>query len=252
MINYKELLFKTLTYIELPESKKNGCVLQIPQTACGTPLSVEEFSNLEKKYKISFHNTLKEFYKQLEYVKIYWKLFDKEGDTRVTTDQFKNDLWLKEHYLDKTENPEATWLSLKDSLAGYLFISSAEELLKQNPNNSYYVTLEAMGLDPKEYYLFDAQERGTAILKREEGVIQDNIWIIDLMAKELIDMKIGVEKYIELAYKAKLFQGWQLVYLWRGKRRTESKEYQFMVRFLPKLVPHLQIDFKAFGIDISN
>lgn len=239
-MDVRKLLYKQLIRTELSKSKKNGCTLQIPFHAFGEEKSSDSLNQMQKKMGINLPETLLDFYQKVEYVEIKWTLFEEEGDARDNTDQFKNHEWLRENYLDNGY----AWSFVKEYLSGSIFISSVEKLLNQDPQNSYYAVLEAMGLNPQEYRLFDAQSRATALLRVENNMIVDNIWIIDLDSRELYDMKVGIEEYLNLGYKAKLFNAWQLVYILGQK----IEFYELMKRYLPMIAPHLDLDLESFGI----
>ncbi len=60
----------------------------------------------------------------------------------------------------------------------------------------------------------------------------------------LYDMKVTFEQYLELAYKAKCFNYWNLTYCLKEK----SPSYELMKRFFSVIFPHLKPDLEEFGI----
>ena len=64
-------------------------------------------------------------------------------------------------------------------------------------------------------------------------------------AETMYDMEITIEEYLDLAYQAKGFHYWQLIYLFKEK----SEYYELMKRILPKILPHVKLNLEAFGIE---
>ena len=240
VIDAKHLLYRQMVRAELSKSKKNGCTLKIPFHRFGEAYDVEYIDRQQREHRLNLPSPLINLYQNMKHIQILWTLFEEAGDERDNTDRFKNDPWLKEHYFDTGYS----WDVVKEYLGGSIFISSLDELLNQHPESSYYVVLEAMGMNPAEYRLFDAQQRATALLKVEDGTLADRIWLIDVDARQLYDMGLSVEEYLSVAYRAKLFHAWQLTYVLREK----TPFFELMKRYLPMLTPHMELDLKAFGI----
>lgn len=242
MMDVKQFFHKQMISEELSKSKNHGCTLYIPYTQFGVPLDKGQLHSLQQKANVKLNVNLLAIYEKIEIINIQWEIYDKEGNSRDSSGQFKQDEWLIENYLGN----EYSWEFVKELLSGAIFLPPCKRLLglENNSEENYFVVLEQMKIDPKLFCPFDYQSQITALLMRADKKITDNIWILDLNAQKLYDMKIGIEEYLNLAYKAKLFNGWQLVYI--HKKKTEH--YELMKRFLPKLVPHLKLDLKEFSI----
>lgn len=94
----------------------------------------------------------------------------------------------------------------------------------------------------------DFNEYAVACMKVEDGKLIDNIYLYTGFGgfpEALYDMNVTFEQYLELAYKAKCFNYWNLTYCLKEK----SPGYELMKRFFPVIFPHLEADLADFGIN---
>ena len=182
---------------------------------------------------------LQNFYNNLESMMISW---DIPKTHQASNEIFKNDPWLIKNYF----NEGYEWEVVKEFLSGFINITPYKDIF--NPDfckeQAYYYTLSQLDFNPDEFYPFDIHWSLTACLKKENGKILDNIWLVHTDGEAIYDMKIGVDEYLNLAYQAKIFHYWQLIYVL--KKQTDY--FELMKRFLPVMVPHVKLDLSKFDI----
>lgn len=96
---------------------------------------------------------------------------------------------------------------------------------------------------PDDFFPLDICWDLTACVKQENGLLLDRVWLVHTNGQALYNMGIGIEEYLDLAYKSKGFHYWQLIYLF-----PKGDYYEMMKRYLPKILPHIQLDLSSFGI----
>ncbi len=235
MIDYIDLFDERLIYEEICESPI-ALRTNMASVLIGKENSVKSAS------KILFEPSIEEFYSQINLIQIHWDISPKAIEN---VDHFKNDPWIKENYLDEGYE----WSVVHEMLSGFINIQKFEDIL--NPEfceeQGYYYKLKwTDGINADDYLPFDICAGMTACLKVENGKILDNIWLVitEDVDECLYDMNITIEEYLNLAYQAKLFRHWQAIFLWK----SEYDRFELMKRFLPKIVPHVELDLSSFGM----
>ncbi|MFY7672193.1 hypothetical protein ACOSP6_14000 [Tenacibaculum sp. MEBiC06402] len=232
MININELfLFKMLE--EVGYAFEHGVNIKTPATYALPPSKLVKNENLLPESLIAF-------YQQTSKLEVLWEL----QNTEENTIQFKEDKWLKEKYFDNNYD----WGVVHEYLSGFINITKSEDIFNVDfcKSQSYYYTLSKKEENENDYFPFDICWDLTACLKKEGDIIIDNIWLVHTNANEVYDMKIGIEEYLKLSYKSKCFHYWQLIYLFKEK----SEYFELMRQFLPKILPHVELDLTDFGIQM--
>jgi len=233
MKNYLEIFEINLINRELSQSRKHGVKIVVP---------IRSFI-IDKTIKNSEHYVLPEslihFYEEINSMIISWSISKKN---HTTIDIFKNDKWIINNYL----NNDYDWSVVQEYLSGYINITSPENILNSIfiKEQGFYHTLSKLDVNQDDYYPLDITWSLTACVKKENGRIIDNIWLVHTDAETIYDMKITIKEYFDLAYQAKCFHYWQLIYVLKEK----SDYFELMKRFLPKIAPHIELDLSAFGI----
>ncbi|MGS2764505.1 hypothetical protein [Sinomicrobium sp. M5D2P9] len=231
MINVNDFfLVKMLE--EVGYAFEHGVIIKTPVTYALPSQGIE-------KNELILPENLIDFYEQTSKLEVLWELQDTVENTR----QFKNDKWLKEKYLDNNYS----WGVVHEYLSGYINITKSEDISNSGfcKEQGYYYTLSNIEENQDDFFPFDICWSLTACLKKEGNKIIDNIWLVHTDANTIYNMKINIKEYLTLAYQAKSFHYWQLIYLFKEK----SEYYELMKRFLPKILPHIKLDLKAFGIE---
>ncbi|CAM1368067.1 conserved hypothetical protein [Tenacibaculum sediminilitoris] len=231
MINIKELfLFKMLE--EVGYAFEHGVSIKTPVTYA---LPSHKIENIQ----LDIPKGLIDFYEQTSKLELLWELQNTEENTK----QFKENKYLKEKYFENNYD----WSVVHEYLSGFINITKVEDVF--NPifckEQGYYYTLSNLEENQDDFYPFDICWSVTACLKKEGNKIVDNIWIVHTDANAIYNMKITIEEYLNLAYQAKALHYWQLIYLFKEK----SEYFELMKRFLPKILPHIKLDLKPFGIE---
>jgi len=231
MININELfLVKMLG--EVGYAFEHGVNIKTPTTYSLPPLGIANSNmNLPK--------SIIDLYNQTSKLEIIWELQDTEENTK----QFKEDAFIKEKYLSNNYD----WGVLHEYLSGFINITKSEDLFNANfcrDQAYYYYTLSNKEENQDDFFPFEICWNLTACLKKEDNTILDNIWLVHTDENAIYDMQITIEEYLNLAYKAKGFYYWQLIYLFKQK----TEHYELMKRFLPKILPHIELDLKDFEI----
>ncbi|MNJ90967.1 hypothetical protein D3C87_86070 [compost metagenome] len=235
MIDLREYFFNKLATDEIREGVTTPSVF------------VKSSSNPDLK-KTDFPDSLNELYKQIDLIKISWQISHKASGEEIVKG-LKQDPWLKETYWDQGYE----WGIIHEYLSGFINIQKLEDML--NPDyckeQHYHLTIQHFVEEenPDDFLPFDITWDLTACLKKENGKIPDNIWLVHADGRAMYDMKISIEKYLELCYKAKGFHYWQLVYV---LQEDAYENYELMKRFLPMLFPNVELDLSDFGIELKH
>ncbi len=237
---FKEQLYSA----EICKSRKNGCSLFAPGPNFGFGSDVEEIKVQSKTNTVELFESLIDFFSDVERIIMSWEIVD-DGAEDDTSSQFKNNPWLKEHYYDKGYS----WSFVKEQLSGYLNTATLSQVLNNDPRQtemSHYVVAESILKDenPDLIRPIDILDGTVAFVRVKDNKLIDNIYLMNTEGHEIFDMGITFEKYLDLAYKAKLFKNWQWIYLLKEK----SPSYELMKRFFPVIFPHLKPDLEEFGI----
>ncbi len=242
MIELRNYLRKQMYRKEICQSKKNGCTLHAPGPSFGYPPEDQKVDDLS----LELPDILKQFYSQVADIELRYEISENTSAGRPDTSiQFKEDAWLKENYFDE----DYSWEAVKILLSGHMQIASLDDMLdieKVKACGLYEIAVQ-MGLETGSLRPFDFNEFATACLKVEDGKLIDNVYLYAGYGEyepHLYDMKLGIERYIELAYKAKCFNYWNLIYC----AREDVYNYELMKRYWPKLFPQLTPDLEEFGI----
>ncbi len=121
-MNYYELIKTDLYWEEICTSKDHGCNLYAPSPVCGYPLEGQDLEELTLKLPQS----IKDLYTQVSDIELRYEI--SEGAKRGRSDtsiQFKEDPWLKEHYLDS----DYSWEALKILISGHMQIATLDDIL---------------------------------------------------------------------------------------------------------------------------
>jgi hypothetical protein len=241
MMNIYQLFYEKMCYDEIFESnylKSGGLVIGDKEE-----VSTEEYT---KQNDLLLIPSLIELYEQVKYVKLNWRIVDersKNGKEREAV--FKEDPWIKKEYLDNGYS----WEAVKILLSGNLNISELKNIIdiEDVKATGMYDAAINVGLNGGDLRPIDFNEYAVACMKVEDGKLIDNIYLYTGFGGfpvALHDMKITFEQYLELAYKAKCFNYWNLTYCLKEK----SPSYELMKRFFPVIFPHLEPDLEEFGI----
>ena len=82
------------------------------------------------------------------------------------------------------------------------------------------------------------------LLKRDKGEIKDNLFYYYKSNDEPVDMKMGIDKYLEIARKVKVFDGWQ--YALVHEPLNSELTLKRMKHYLPQIFPKNNFDFSDF------
>lgn len=206
---------------------------QVPSWDPGELAQAERAANLDLK-------ALRPLFNQVRWIEILWELSAHDPENERP---FKEDPWLKKNFLEEGYD----WGVVKEYLSGFINIQKLSQLFNKSycSQQGYYYTLQYHTKEsPDDYFPLDICWDLTACVKRENGVLLDRVWLVHTNGEALYDMGIGIEQYLDLAYKAKGFHYWQLSYLF-----PKGDYHELMKRYLPKILPHIELDLSDFGIN---
>jgi hypothetical protein len=242
---FKEKLYKQ----EVSKSKNFGCALvsRGPVFLLNKLMNKEEIIKITQQDNILISQSLLDFYTQVYSLSFDWKIFEGMNPS-IQIDpsiQFKNSPWLKENYLDDGYS----WEALSILLSGHLNISELKNIIDEDDLKAtgMYQAAERVGLKAGELRPIDFNEYAVACMKIIDGELIDNIYLYTGFGDyptALHDMGVNFEQYLQLAYKAKCFNYWNLIYCLREKVHN----YELMKRYFPVIFPHLEPDLEDFGI----
>ncbi|SDI24389.1 hypothetical protein SAMN05421846_105164 [Chryseobacterium taeanense] len=245
MININKKLIDTLYYEEIEGSNSLLC-----PGAVSKPSHIISKENLETTVKekgLIFPESLIDFYSQAAMLSLTWMIVDerfRNGKEREAV--FKEDPWIKKEYIDNGYS----WEAVKILLSGNLNITQLTNVvdLEKVKLTGIYDAAISVGLNGGDLRPIDTNEFVVACMKVEDGKLIDNMYLYTGFGgfpEVLYDMKVTFEQYLELAYKAKCFNYWNLTYCLKEK----SPSYELMKRFFPVIFPHIDPDLKEFGIE---
>jgi len=248
MIDIKSKIARQLYRKEISKSNFLHC----PGVA-GRPsdsLSKEELIQIQKDNNLILPNSLIEFYQQMAELTLSWKIVDESfpnGKEREAV--FREDSWIKKHYLEK----DYSWEAVRILLSGGLNIPEVNNILDIEfvKATGMYDAAEKVGLNGGDLRPIDTNEFATACMKVENGKLIDNVYLytgFGGLPTALHNMEVTFEQYLELAYKSKCFNYWNLVYCLKNK----VPNYELMKKYFPVIFPHLEPDLVDFGITYSN
>lgn len=202
---------------EICKSRKNGCTLMAPGPGFGSGTDIEEIKVQSSSNSIELFESLIDFFADVKHIFMSWEIVD-DGASDDTSSQFKKDSWLKEHYYDKGYS----WEFVKEQLSGYLNTATFTQVLNLDDRQkemSYYVVAESVleNENPDLIRPIDILDGTVAFVRIKDNKLIDNIYLMNTYSHEIFDMEITFEKYLDLAYKAKLFKDWQWAYLLKEK-----------------------------------
>ena len=244
MININKELIDKLYYEEIEGSDSLLCPGAVSKPS--HIISKEELEVILKEKSLTFPESLMDFYNQASMLSLTWMIVDerfRNGKEREAV--FKEDPWIKKEYLDNGYS----WEAVKILLSGSLNITELKNIieLENVKATGMYQAAEGLGLKGGDLCPIDTNEFAVACMKVEDGKLIDNMYLYTGFGgfpEALHDMKVTFEQYLELAYKAKCFNYWNLTYCLKEK----SPSYELMKRFFPLIFPHLEPDLEEFGI----
>lgn len=199
-----------------------------------------------KEVNLTFPESLIDFYSQAAKLNVTWRIIDDSFQNgREKEALFKENPWIKKEYLDNGYS----WEAVKILLSGNLNITQFKNVidLENVKATGMYQAAESLGLKGGDLRPIDTNEFAVACMKVENGKLIDNMFLYTGFGgfpEALYDMKVTFEQYLEVAYKAKCFNYWNLTYC----LKKESPSYELMKRFFPMIFPHLESDLSEFGI----
>lgn len=206
----------------------------------------EDLEIILNEKKIIFPESLINFYSQAAKLNFVWRIIDESFQNGKEKESiFKEDPWIKKEYLENGYS----WEAVKILLSGNLNITQLKNIidLENVKATGMYDAAISVGLKGGDLRPIDTNEFAVACMKVENGELIDNIYLYTGFGgfpEALHDMKVTFEQYLELAYKAKCFNYWNLTYCLKKK----SPSHELMKRFFPVIFPHLEPDLAEFGI----
>lgn len=247
MISISDIFLDKLEMTEIGGSRRNGCAIACPGIVTGgQALTERELEEQQVLAGLRLSSALHDFYSQVKELEITWSIYEsKDGKKTDNTAIFKNDEWLQANYYDQGY----TWEAVSILLSGSLFIPTSKDLLSTvfAQSTAVYDKAAKFGLPEGSLRPIDTNEFATACVKIVDNKVEDRIYLytgFGGMPENLLDMGIGFERYLELAYKAKCFNYWNLIYCLRDK----VPQYELMRRYLPRLFPGVALDLTDFGM----
>ena len=195
---------------------------------------------------IVLSDKIREFYEQVAGIRIEYGPNIKFFDTPITL--LPEDV---EMFPDAVVNTAESICRRNPSLRGYINIPQLEALINGPDGKKWEGILwfDHMEDESREmwqqYLLFDysVSECGV-MLKLENNRIEDNLYFYYMDNEEPIDLGIGIEKYLMMAYKVKAFNGWQ--YALAKHPSDNGLSLKRMKHYLPQMFPKLEFDFSDF------
>lgn len=206
-----------------------GTLIHTPRVFVPKAISKAETEALLEKYKVQLQPGVAALYEQIELAEVIWQLSLRDPNTLKP---FQNDPWLKENYLDQGYD----WGVIHEKLSGGTGIQPLGTILDEEwiQSQGYYYSFRNMGRDHSEFVVLDIHWTLTALLRVENRVILDEVWLHNSDAHTLVPMNMGVAAYMETCFEVKGMYHWQEACL--SGRKSET--YQFIDRYLHRIFPN--------------
>ncbi len=172
-------------------------------------------------FSSALKQTLIDLYTQVGEISLSWDL--KEEDIP----KIRETEWMKENYPEEDYDDDY----IQEILSGVININSPQQLHE-----------EKIEMNGNWYYPLDNHYSIIACFKEENGVIEDNIYLLNSQdGGQISDMKIGCMEYLQLAYEAKLFYYWQYAYTYKDSDHNER-----LKAMLPQILEFVDLDLSKF------
>jgi hypothetical protein len=212
---------------EIDESYEGAIPVEIRVRKRTRPIEIKSTNSFSPQLELEISNV----YSAFESFSILWDISQSLNLKTFTENEwFQNNISKEEYSLS----------FISEILGGNINIVSHHELLTDKDHLSYLRT------PTTEYLPFDRHWSLTACLKKENGKVENNLYLFNAEDPgPPLDMKIGLLRYLELAYQAKLLYHWQYAYMFRDSFHNEK-----MRVMLPLIFPHVKLDLSGFGIKL--
>ena len=214
------------TLQDVDSGKSNG--ITVVQNGIALPDSKRRTEHPE----IELFDSYIDLYNQIDHCSFDWHLDNDQNtkDTLIQIDSIQRLINKEKYELDDI---------LRYITCGGLNIPGFDSAFDFTNNKTlgYYLTSQELGIAPHSFIPVDFHcqlsfQTYTACLKIEENKLIDNVYILDYQGVELLDMKITLDKYMELAYACKAVYMWQFDYMKKSK-----KELSILYSVLGKIFP---------------
>ncbi|MBS1611286.1 MAG: hypothetical protein JST49_00535 [Bacteroidetes bacterium] len=229
-----------------------------PDTSGGGTMSCPSqvvYVNLEKSQKnlievksqgVELREALIGLYSKIVRIEIEWKPREAYFDTPI--ELLPED---KELFPEAEKDVKEAVCSGRPSLTGHIRIETLPNLINGPKGKKWKDILwfDEMDVEEKEYWqqfmVFDYSVPECLILLKKTGnVVEDKLYYHYKDNDKAYELNIGIEKYLDIAYKVKGFEGWQYALA----KRSSNYEYilKRMKHYLPQIFPKLTYDFSDF------
>ncbi|MEN0046547.1 MAG: hypothetical protein AAF806_05790 [Bacteroidota bacterium] len=119
---------------------------------------------------------------------------------------------------------EIEWIAKREEISGAIYIPELSDIfdVSSDAPTGDNLWLKNRKLDRNTYHPFDLGiSEDIVCFKVEKGVVKDNLYLISIYESEVIDMNIGIKKYIELFLEVKGYNFWQRAFLGLDKDNEE-------------------------------
>lgn len=227
MIDFNEKYLFELAMDEIGSGRKNGFFLQNTEIFISDPHPIPEFPFVPAKEYL-------ELYSQIGEVCFIWK---PDKDNLESMDKILNDSFTRQIMED--EGYEKGYML--EQLEGVLIVPAISEL----GTLGYKHALANLVENVEDYIPISIQADVAALMKIENGVMQETVTIFHESAEKLMSTDLKVSDYFHLDFACKSFQNWQLAYCY-GKNSLYS---EMLRHYVPLFFPVDTLDLTAFEIN---
>jgi hypothetical protein len=171
-----------------------------------------------------------ELYKQVGEISFMWK---PDKDNQESIDKILNDPFTQQIMEDESFGKEY----MLEQLEGKLIVPS----ILKNKGMGYTYALANL-VDVEDYIPISIQADVVALMKIENGVMQETVTIFHESAEKLIPTSLRISEYFHLDYACKSFANWQLAYCY-GKDSLYSELLRY---YVPLFFPLPDLDLSAW------
>ena len=184
-------------------------------------------------WSIHLTDGLHAYLTNLSRVKISWHLVPDSALARA----LEADAWIRSNYLDQGYS----FSFLDELLSGDMAYLDIGSMILENraPDAGYkgalqYCKIDGQPVDVDAFYPFEYHWGLVALIRKDaSGALSDQVWLLQQEQDPwVVDMKLTLAQYVELAYRAQGFHHWQLAYL--NRRDPTFARMKFA---LPKMFP---------------
>lgn len=229
-----------------PDGPGGGQMICPGQIVSRTPSRIAKNLAFIKQAGIKLDPQIENFYSQVASIEICWR--PEEVFLTRTIIPSKDDLKL---FPRLKNNPNSCYCNGNPPLRGFMKIYDLERLINDPDSGKWRDILwfDHMSVAERKFWqqfvvLDKSVPEVSILLKIDKSRIDNRLFFYYKSDDEPTELDISFEDYMQIAYKVKVFEGWQYAL----NKNSSGHDYLLkrMKHYLPQIFPKLKFDFNDF------